>query len=148
MSADSLVGLWLLTDWTQTYRDGRIERPMGRDPVGRLVYTPEGTMLGMVSAADRAPFTTGGQWTASAEERARAYSGFLAYSGRYTVEGDYVTHHVDLSLFPNWVGAEQRRRIERGGDQLHLTGVIEPGTDHEREARLSWVRAGYPHDSQ
>ena len=97
-------------------------------------------MIGVIGAADREPFTTGGQWTASDEEKAAAYSTFLAYSGRFVVEDGYVTHHVEVSLFPNWVGGIQRRRIELDGDTLALTGTIEPGTDQERAARLTWRR--------
>lgn len=133
-----LIGVWTMTNWIQRYRDGRIVLPMGPGPHGRLVYTEDGVMLGIIAAADRSNFVTGGQWTANDAEKAQAYSGFLAYSGRYTVDGDYVTHHVEISLFPNWVGGDQRRRIEIDNDQLALTGVIEPGTADEREARLEW----------
>lgn len=135
-----LLGAWAMTGWTQVYTDGRVQEPMGAAPVGRLVYTEDGTMIGVIGAADREPFTTGGQWTASDEEKAAAYSTFLAYSGRFVVEDGYVTHHVEVSLFPNWVGGIQRRRIELDGDTLALTGTIEPGTDQERAARLTWRR--------
>lgn len=139
-SGADLLGAWAMTGWTQTYRDGTVQEPMGSTPDGRLVYTADGTMIGVIGAADRAPFVTGGQWNASTEERAAAYSTFLAYSGRYTVEDGFVTHHVEVSLFPNWVGGIQRRRIELDGDTLALTGTIEPGTDQERVARLEWRR--------
>ena len=38
-----------------------------------------------------------------------AYSTCLAYFGRYAVHGDTVVHPIDVSLFPNWSGAEQSR---------------------------------------
>jgi hypothetical protein len=33
----------------------------------------------------------------------------VAYAGRYSFLGDHVIHHVELSLFPNWVGSDQER---------------------------------------
>ena len=54
------------------------------------------------------------------EEKARAASGFMAYCGRYEVHGDHVVHHIEQSLFPNWVGTSQKRFIELEGDRLTL----------------------------
>jgi hypothetical protein len=33
--------------------------------------------------------------------------GFVAYAGRYSFHGDRVIHHVELSLFPNWVDSDR-----------------------------------------
>jgi Lipocalin-like domain len=35
--------------------------------------------------------------------------------------GDTVLHHVELSLFPNWVGVTQERLVKISGDQLTLS---------------------------
>jgi hypothetical protein len=40
---------------------------------------------------------------------------FVAYAGRYSFHGDRVVHHVELSLFPNWVGSDQERWVELAG---------------------------------
>ncbi len=47
--------------------------------------------------------------------------GFVAYAGRYSFRGDRVIHHVELSLFPNWVGTDQQRWVELAGDRLTLS---------------------------
>jgi hypothetical protein len=41
--------------------------------------------------------------------------GFVACAGRYTFHGDPVVHHVELSLFPNWVGSDQERSVQLAG---------------------------------
>jgi hypothetical protein len=41
--------------------------------------------------------------------------GFVAYGGRYSFSGDRVIHHVEMSLFPNWVGSDQERTVSLTG---------------------------------
>jgi hypothetical protein len=55
------------------------------------------------------------------QEQARAVEGFVAYADRYRFQGDRVVHHVELSLFPNWVGSDQERTVELSGDRLILS---------------------------
>jgi hypothetical protein len=47
--------------------------------------------------------------------------GFVGYAGRYSFHGDRVVHHVELSLFPNWVGSNQERSSSLPGDRLTLS---------------------------
>jgi hypothetical protein len=140
-----LRGRWQVTSWRQEYDDGRVTYPLGRELEGFLQYDADGRMACMIARADRARFATGGQWNAADTEKAAAYSSFLAYGGRYTVEGDVVTHHVELSLFPNWKGGEQRRRVSlqdtAQGPVLDIVARLEEGTPEARSAILSWRRA-------
>jgi hypothetical protein len=66
--------------------------------------------------------------------------GFVAYAGRYTFHGDRVVHHVELSLFPNWVGTDQERSVERTEDRLTLSAspLLLAGT--KQVPRLVWER--------
>src|ERR671917_1797615 len=93
-----------------------------------------------ISRPDRARFAAGDLPGGSAEERARAAETFVSYCGRYELRGQTVVHFVELSLFPNWVGAEQERLVEVAGDRLTLStrpmvlgGVL-------RTAILTWER--------
>ena len=135
-----LVGVWKLVVWVQDYDDGRVVRPFGGSPGGQLMYSPGGHMSGVISAGDRPDFAGGAQWDAPESERAHAYSTFLAYAGTFTVDGDTVIHHVETSLFPNWVGREQRRLVDLSGDRLTLTGRLEDGTPEARTIRMSFER--------
>jgi Lipocalin-like domain len=68
------------------------------------------------------------------------FSTYLAYCGRYEVEGDVVVHHIEMSLFPNWVGGDQRRQSELSGDKLVLrTPPMELGGDLIVN-ELRWIR--------
>lgn len=138
---DALVGRWSIVSWEQLYDDGRRELPLGESLEGFINYGSEGDMVCMIARADRSPFTTGGQWNANDAEKALAYNSMLSYAGRYAVDGDTVSHFVDLSLFPNWKGGVQKRRfVFRNDGTLALEARLEGGTPQARTARLVWRR--------
>ncbi|MCO6056728.1 alpha/beta fold hydrolase [Pseudomonas sp. MOB-449] len=137
------IGRWEILAWEQAFDDGRRELPMGDDLNGFIHYTESGHMACMIARVDRPGFVTGGQWNSTDGEKAGAYNSMLAYGGRYEVDGDLITHHVDISLFPNWVGGAQKRRFEVNADgTLTLSARLEEGTPQARTARLVWRRAG------
>ena len=142
MTQPNLTGRWELVTFEQNYDDGRVVFPMGEGPQGVIQYTEDGYMSCQITKANRGNFTTGGQWNASDAEKAGAYNSMLSYAGRYTLEEGVVTHLVDLSLFPNWVGGQQKRHFkfdEHG--QLSLTARLEENTSEARTALLLWKRA-------
>lgn len=144
MSTLNPVGRWEILAWEQAFDDGRRELPMGESLQGFIQYTADGHMACMIARAERPNFTSGGQWNASDAEKAGAYNGMLAYGGRYEVNGDVITHHVDISLFPNWRGGAQKRLVEVNADgTLTLSARLEEGTPQARTARLVWRRAGH-----
>lgn len=138
---NALIGRWLIVSWEQHYADGRIERPMGDQLEGFIDYSGTGDMVCMISRRDRARFVKGGQWNAPDEEKARAYDSLLSYAGRYRVEGEIVVHMVDIAIFPNWKGGEQKREFVFQADgTLALLARLETGTPEERVSRLVWRR--------
>jgi len=145
MDQKHLWGRWHIVSWEQRYDDGRVTQPLGAHPQGYIQYDPDGRMACLISRGQRPSFTSGGQWDASQQERAQAYSDFLAYGGRYEVHGNEVVHVVDISLYPNWVGGAQRRRVElqsgQGETQLVISARLEDGTPNARTALLVWRRA-------
>lgn len=141
MTTHPLLGRWDIVAWEQAYDDGRVVLPMGEHLEGFIRYEADGDMMCMIVRADRPAFTTGSQWDASAEERAGAYSTMLSYAGTYEISGDTVVHRVQISLFPNWVGGDQKRRfVVRGDDEVALEARLEDGTANARTARLVWRR--------
>ncbi|MEA5153481.1 lipocalin-like domain-containing protein [Raineyella sp.] len=128
---------WRLVDWRQEYDDGRVKHPMGEGPIGLIAYR-DGRMYEIATSAGRANFVTGGQWDADEAERAMAYSTSMCYAGTYTLEGDQVTHHVDLSVFPNFVGKSLRRTVGWDGQTMTLSGRMEEGTSEARTVILDW----------
>lgn len=144
MDKNLLLGRWNIISWEQRYDDGRVTHPLGTALEGFIQYDANGQMICMIGRTDRPNFSTGGQWNASNDEKAAAYSSYLAYAGRYSVNGDWVTHHVDLSLFPNWKNGDQKRRVElipgAAGDKLNIVARLEEGTAEARSAVLAWKR--------
>lgn len=119
---------------------------MGDAPDGLLAYTGVGTMIGIMGPGDRPRFATDDVTGGSPDEQAQAFATFIAYGGRYEVEGDTVTHHVETSLFPNWIGTQQRRRFALSPDGQVLTLTSPPLVlgGATRIQRLTWERVGPP----
>ena len=115
-----LSGVWKLVTWRRLAGDGSVTHPLGDDASGMLVYTADGRMAVQLFAADRPKLETDDPLGGDAGERAAAYSTCLAYFGRYEVRDDTVVHWVDVSLFPNWSGAEQSRPFTCDDGQLVL----------------------------
>lgn len=139
-----LVGGWRLTSWVSIADDGSETQPMGDAPDGLLAYTEAGTMIGIMGPGDRPRFATDDVTGGSPDEQALAFASFIAYGGRYEVDGDTVTHHVETSLFPNWIGTQQRRRFALSDDGQVLTLTSPPLVlgGATRIQRLTWRRVG------
>jgi hypothetical protein len=89
---------------------------------------------------DRMQFTAGDLLRASAEEKARAAETYMTYCGRYEFHGDTVVHHVELSLFPNWVGVDQERLVEVTGNRLTVSTRPMLLDGIQRSGHLIWER--------
>jgi hypothetical protein len=136
----ALVGAWRLVSWENRAADGQITYPMGTDAVGRLLYTADGRFSVTISRRGRAGFAAGDLLSGTPEEKARAVEAFVAYAGRYSFHGDRVVHHVELSLFPNWVGSDQQRWVELAEDRLTLSASPLLLAGKLQVPRLVWER--------
>lgn len=138
---NDIKGRWYVQSWTQEYDNGRVTHPFGEKLEGFIEYG-EGTMFCLVTRSPRTLFSSGAQWDASDADKAAAYNEFLSYAGSYSLDDGHVTHHVELSIFPNWQGGSQRRRIVWGENgELMLIARLEEGTPNARTARLTWRRS-------
>src|ERR1700748_2019597 len=97
--ASDFIGTWKLVDYSFLHEDGTVEKPWGENVVGYLLYSAEGYMSGNLSPAGRRQNVE-----ATEGQKPRRKRDYIAYAGPYTVEGNTVTHHVEVSLFPNWLG--------------------------------------------
>jgi hypothetical protein len=136
----ALVGAWQLLSWENRAADGQITYPMGADALGYLLYTADGRFSVTISRRGRAGFAAGDLLSGTTEEQARAVEGFVAYAGRYSFHGDRVIHHVELSLFPNWVGSDQERWVELAEDRLTLSASPLLLAGRQQIPRLVWER--------
>jgi hypothetical protein len=139
---DALVGAWRLVSWENRAADGQVTHPMGTNAIGYLLYSADGRFSVTISRRGRAGFTAGDLLGGTTEEQAKAVEGFVAYAGRYSFHGDRVIHHVELSLFPNWVGSDQERWVELAGRRLTLSASPLLLAGKQQVPRLVWERVG------
>lgn len=139
MKYDPFIGTWRLLSYEIRRADGEIRYPWDRDPVGLLIYSGDGYMSVAMMRASRPKFVDKDVKKGTNEEKAAAVDTYVSYSGRYEVNEDMVIHHVDVSLFPNWVGNDQKRTFQFDGNRLTLSTPL-PGGDIQRSAHLVWER--------
>jgi hypothetical protein len=135
----SVVGTWRLKLWETRTADGRVAYPLGRDAVGYLIYTTGGHMAVTMMRVNRPTFASDDLLGGTLEEQATAAAGYVTYCGRYEIRDGTVVHHVELSLFPNWVGIDQVRFAEVEGDELTIT-TERLAIGGETVNRLVWER--------
>jgi hypothetical protein len=111
-----LVGHYRLLSF-QNFDESGVARSGGYDE-GRIMYDAAGNMAAQLMRAGRKRLST----PATEAERAAAYSGYIAYYGRYTIDPatQKVTHHVEGSTNPNWVPTELVRYYELSPDGNRL----------------------------
>jgi hypothetical protein len=122
MTSNPLVGTWRLISWETRSVDGQtVSYPFGREAVGYIMYNEDGYMSVDITRPNRESFAAGDLLSGSTEEKAHAASTYVSYCGRYELQGETVIHHVELSLFPNWVSVDQERLVELKGNRLTLS---------------------------
>jgi hypothetical protein len=87
----------------------------------------------IIMAPHRLRFAHDDLLSATKQEEALAEETYVSYCGRYDFLGDRVVHHVELSLFPNWIGGDQERLVDLRGNRLTLsTRPLLPGSASQR----------------
>ncbi len=137
-STDLLVGAWTLTSWVNRGSDGSLSYPMGEQAEGQIIYTASGRMSAHLMRPGR---TSSGASNAGTSQAIQ--SGYFGYYGTYGVseEEGVVTHFVEGSISPGYVGSEQRRRFEFDGpDRIILRPPTSTQGGVERTSELVWER--------
>jgi hypothetical protein len=134
--AQRLVGAWELVSYEIIAADGT-RRPGNYDR-GQITYDAAGRMSAHLmhssNKADQAPQTD--------EARATAFRRYLGYYGPFVVdEGkSSVTHIVDGSSNPSWVGSRQLRYYELSADNAQLTLMLKDANGRVTQS-LVWKRS-------
>jgi len=146
--ADRLCGSWSLESWLRVSADGSERAPFGHDAQGSLFYALTsdgdgwlGRMSAQLSVRARPPLSASPTSGERTREKSAAFDTYLAYSGRWRLDGTRVIHAVELSLYPAWVGTELVRAVSFVGDRLVLSALPEPGGGSPRASQhLRWRR--------
>ena len=97
-----LAGTWNVVSLITRFDGGDAVEPFGPSPKGRLVLTPEGHWMIILTGANRKP-------AKDLEEKAALLDSMLAYSGKYTIEGNRIMIGVDTSWNEIYSGPNQNQ---------------------------------------
>jgi len=113
-SKTDLVGTWKLVSATETTKKGEVRTAFGwQNPTGLITYTADGRMMMLIADGGRKPLSVSDDLGAPVEERAEAFATMTAYAGSYTLSGDKVIHHLEVSALQNQVNTELVRLITK-----------------------------------
>ena len=134
------LGTWKLQSFTtEDVATGAKTNMFGDHPSGCLSYGPDCRMYAiLVKEGRKAPDTL----VPNDAERVDLYSGFIAYAGTYSIEGDKVSHHIDASRNQSWTGTTQVRQFRIDGNSLYIRTLpaTDPMTGEETSAVLVWIK--------
>ena len=130
---ERLAGCWRLVGYDVTAGGGRTDRPLGDNPLGTILYTPDGYMSAQL--ARPGPYAVD-------DQEPDAY--YIAYSGPYDVDeqAGTVAHHLQVSVIPSWLGTTQLRQVQFREPGLLVLSASEP---HPRDGvptttMITWSR--------
>ena len=140
-TAKEIEGVWTLVSFDNVRPDGTRTPQFGLKPTGLLVFLPNGIYSLHIAATGQAKFAEGDRAKANPEEYKTTVVGNFTHWGKWSVnEADrMLTWQVEHSMFPNWTGTAQKRRIELSGDQLKYL-VPNPETAGSNP-EIVWKRA-------
>jgi hypothetical protein len=142
-SGEQFPGTWRLVSWNIEKAGGELTgSPLGQDPLGWIMYRPEGSMCVALMRPDRPQFVSNNLIEGTPEEIKAGFEGYIGYCGTYEVNDRerLIIHHIELSSFPNWVGTEQKRYFEFAADRLILKSPPLTLLGEAQVHRLVWQR--------
>jgi hypothetical protein len=130
---ERLTGCWRLAGYSVTAADeGKTRRPLGDNPLGTILYTPDGYMSAQL--ARPGPYDD--------DQKPAGY--YIAYSGPYDVDerAGTVAHQVQVSVIPSWLGTTQVRQVEFGESGTLVLSATRPrrGDGVLTTTTISWSR--------
>lgn len=122
LNQNSFIGTWRLVAANFYKRDGTLVQLYGADPLGYIRYDEQGRMSVQIMQRNRPILPK----IKDVEKAFDAYKailrGYVAYFGTYSVDeiARTMTHHIQASLVPEWVGTDLVRTYEFSGNRLIL----------------------------
>jgi hypothetical protein len=138
-AADPIVGSWRLL-WVEVETESKsVHAPFGDNSAGVITYTPDGRMSLFIIDPKRKP-PSGPKATDA--EAVELYRTIIAYSGSYSIEGNKITHKIEVSWNQAWTGTNQQRFVEVSDNQLTIKTppIISPTSGKKSVHTLVWER--------
>jgi len=150
--ASRFAGFWRLCSFEQRGQSTTFH-PFGPSPSGLIIYSLSGLMSVQLGRSpfpgfhsldtqqfdpDREPVYSGEAIGSSHSELNLVFDSYLAYYGRYTIDSatSSITHHVEGSNRPDFVGRRLLRLFEFHGSRLFLR----PPDSNQMSALLIWEK--------
>lgn len=114
---ERILGTCQLVSVVREEPSGTVDQ-FGPSPVGYINYAPDGRMMVINVRSDR---TRPAGAVPTPEEAQALFNSVLAYGGTYELNGNEITHHVDISWNETWTGSDQTRVFRFEGELLKLS---------------------------
>ncbi len=137
---NKILGTWSLKSWVNIREDGSTIYPFGKAASGYISYSRDGHVFVHIMGAQRAQFSTNDPFDATDTEHGEAGRSHISYSGRFQLSGSNISHYVDISSCPNWVGSEQLREVTFQDDDLILSAADARLQGRVVRAVLNWSK--------
>lgn len=138
-------GIWHLLDVNFYNVNNEIVKLYGQAPRGMIMYDARGYMAVQIMQRDRPPLPKSRTAQNALDDYVKILRGYIAYFGTYDVDetARTVTHHLQGSLFPDWVGTDLLRHYEFLNDDRKLILTTAPSALRGETLRgeLIWQRA-------
>jgi Lipocalin-like domain len=119
--SNTLVGIWQLLSVELRLQDGTTKYPWGKVITGQVIYSSSGFMAGSFIKENRFLFGTSDVMVGTPPAFEAAMKSYIGYSGPYSIRGNRVIHHAEVSLFQNWTDTDVDRFFEIKGNKLTLS---------------------------
>ena len=135
-----LLGTWkLIAAIREEIPSGAKTDFLGSHPTGYINYAPDGRMMVLNVGNGRSKPAGANATSAEAEALFRSMT---SYGGTYTIDGNEITHHVDVSWNETWTGTEQKRLARFEGNRVYLstTPSVDPLTGKMSTRTMTWEK--------
>ena len=135
-----LLGTWkLIAAVREEISSGTKTEFLGPNPVGYINYGADGRMLVLTVAGGR--HKPAGPKATSAEVEA-LFRSMTSYGGTYSIDGNEITHHVDVSWNQSWTGTDQKRVARFEGNRVYLSTApsLDPITGTMSVRTMTWEK--------
>jgi hypothetical protein len=141
--ASRLTGVWTLVGYSHQQAGREDTYPLGAQPEGFLIYTPEGFVSAQLMKPGRSRFQSTDWHEGTPEEYKEAGSGYIAYCGIFEVdeENETVTHIPSVALLPNLIHGRQLRLVTLTDENLTLRAAGSSEANVVTSV-LHWKKAG------
>jgi hypothetical protein len=137
-----LLGTWkLLAAVREDLSSGTKTDFLGSNPAGYINYAPDGRMMVVNVGGSRAKAAGANATAAEAEALFRSMT---SYAGTYTIDGNEITHHVEISWNESWSGTQQKRFARFEGNRVYLSSPPSPDpiTGRMSVRTMTWEKVG------